>query len=57
MGGLTEKLVGADVVGLATSIFLCHLEANPNCAPLTKVVLEGMQAGKFQGVASAITLM
>jgi predicted nucleic acid-binding protein len=57
MGGLREKLTGADVVGLDTSIFIYHLETNPTYAPLTKVVFEGMEAGEFQGVTSTITLM
>jgi predicted nucleic acid-binding protein len=57
MGGFRQKLTGAGVVGLDTSIFIYHLEANPTYAPLTKMVFEGMEGGKFQGVTSAITLM
>ncbi len=57
MAGLREKLTGAGVVGLDTSIFIYHLEANPIYAPLTKTVFENMEGGKFQGVTSAITLM
>jgi predicted nucleic acid-binding protein len=57
MGGFREKLTGAGVVGLDTSIFIYHLEANPTYASLSKTVFEGMEAGKFQGVTSTITLM
>jgi len=57
MGGLGEKLTIAGVVGLDTSIFIYHLEANPTYAPLTKRVFENMEGGKFKGVTSTITLM
>ena len=57
MGGLAEKLTGAGVVGLDTSIFIYHLESNPAYAALTKTVFENLEDGKFQGVTSTITLM
>lgn len=57
MGGLTKKLTDAGIVGLDTSIFIYHLEANPTYATLTKTVFEGIEDGKFQGVTSMITLM
>ena len=57
MAGLREKLTDAGVIGLDTSIFIYHLEANPIYTPLTKTVFENMEDGKFQGVTSTITLM
>jgi predicted nucleic acid-binding protein len=57
MGGLREKLTGAGVVGLDTSIFIYHLEFNPTYAPLTKIAFESLEKGKFKGVTSTITLM
>ena len=54
---LREKLAGAGVVGLDTSIFIYQLEVNPTYATLTKTVFENLEAGKFQGVTSTITLM
>lgn len=57
MGGLGEKLTSAGVVGLDTSIFIYQLEANPTYAKLTKTVFVNLEAGKFQGVTSTITLM
>jgi predicted nucleic acid-binding protein len=57
MGGFREKLTDAGVVGLDTSIFIYHLEANPTYAALTKTVFENLETGKFQGVTSTITLM
>jgi len=57
MGGLREKLTGAGVVGLDTSIFIYHLETNPTYASLTKIAFENMEKGKFMGVTSTITLM
>jgi predicted nucleic acid-binding protein len=57
VGGLREKLIGAGAVGLDTSIFIYHLEANPTYAALTKTVFEGVEVSKFQGITSVITLM
>jgi predicted nucleic acid-binding protein len=57
MGGLREKLTSPGVVGLDTSIFIYHLEANATYAPLTKIAFENMEKGKFKGVTSTITLM
>ena len=57
MGGLREKLTNASIVGLDTSIFIYHLEANPTYAPLTKIVFENMEKGTFKGVTSTIALM
>ena len=57
MAGLTEKLTGAGIVGLDTSIFIYHLEANPTYTPLTQIAFESMEKGKFKGVTSTITLM
>jgi len=57
MGGLREKLTGAGIVGLDTSIFIYHLEANPTYTPLTKITFENLEKGTFKGVTAAITLM
>ena len=57
MGRLREKLTGAGIVGLDTSIFIYHLEANPTYATQTKTVFENLEAGNFQAITSAITLM
>jgi len=57
MAGFREKLISASVVGLDTSIFIYHLEANPMYAPLTKTTFESMEKGTFKGVTSTITLM
>ena len=57
MAGLREKLTGAGIVGLDTSIFIYHLEANPTYAPLTNTIFESMEGAEFKGVTSTITLM
>ncbi|MGB7873539.1 MAG: PIN domain-containing protein [Anaerolineales bacterium] len=57
MGGLREKLIGASIIGLDTSLFIYHLEANPTYAPHIKSIFENMEEGEFQGVTSTITLM
>lgn len=57
MAGLREKLTNVGIVGLDTSIFIYHLEANPTYAPLMKIAFESMEKGTFKGVTSTITLM
>jgi len=57
MGRLSDKLVGAGLVGLDTPVFIYHLEAHPRYSVLTREALAGMENGKWAGVTSTITLM
>jgi predicted nucleic acid-binding protein len=44
-------------VGLDTSVFIYHVEAHPRYGPLTRELLQGIQAGRWQAVTSVVTLM
>lgn len=57
MEQLLHKLEKAGVVGIDTPVFIYHLEAHPQYAPLTQVIFSGMEAGKWRGITSTITLM
>jgi predicted nucleic acid-binding protein len=57
MGRLAEALEGYTVVGLDTSIFIYHFEANPAYLPLTRELLEGIETGRWRGVTTVITVM
>lgn len=57
MGRFREQLTNVGAVGLDTSIFIYYLESNPSYIPLTKIVFEAIEDGKFQAITSTITLM
>jgi predicted nucleic acid-binding protein len=57
MGGFREKLTQAGTVGIDTSIFIYQFENNSTYETLTKTFFKGMEAGRFHGVTSTITLM
>ncbi len=57
MDPLSERLASAQIVGMDTSLFIYHLEANPRYVPLTKTIFKGIENGKWRGIASTITLM
>jgi predicted nucleic acid-binding protein len=57
MDHLSERLRQFKVVGLDTSIFIYHFEANAKYLPLTRQLLSGIEKGEQKGVTSAITLM
>lgn len=57
MESLGERIAAHAVVGLDTSIFIYHLEAHPVYLPLTQELLAGVEAGKWGGVTSTVTIM
>jgi predicted nucleic acid-binding protein len=57
MGRLTEKLAGYPLIGLDTSVFIYHLEANPAFSLLTQEIFSGVEEGDWSAVTSTITLM
>lgn len=57
MASLEQELSRHTIVGLDTSLFIYHLEAHPKYLPLSTLVLNGVQAGQWQGVTSTVTLM
>jgi len=57
MGQIGSRIDRHEIIGLDTSIWIYHLEANSRYLPLTKEILEGIQKGNWQGVVSTLTLM
>jgi predicted nucleic acid-binding protein len=57
MGKLGKALAIHTTIGLDTAIFIYHLEGNPNYLPLTRQLLEDVQAGEWQALTSTITLL
>jgi len=54
---LEQRLAGHLQIGLDTSIFIYHLEANPTYLPLTRQILTQVETGQRRAVTSTITLM
>lgn len=54
---LAGRLEAHQLIGLDSSIFIYHFEANIKYLPLTEVILEGIEQGKYGGVTSTITIM
>lgn len=52
-----QRLAAHQLIGLDTSIFIYHLEANPRYLPLTQQLLKGVESGQCSGVVSTVTLM
>jgi predicted nucleic acid-binding protein len=57
MEQLIKRLTRAGTVGIDTSIFIYHLEAHHKYAVLAQKIFSSMEAGKWQGITSTITLM
>ena len=57
MERLGERLALHAILGLDTSVFIYHLGAHPRYQPLTKVTLDGIQAGPQTAVTSTVTIM
>lgn len=52
-----QRLDAHQSIGLDTSIFIYHLEANPRYLPLTQQLLKRVETGQCSGVVSTVTLM
>ena len=57
MDELGKRVARSKVIGLDTPIFIYFLEDNPRYAPLAKIIINGIEKGKWEGVTSTITLM
>jgi predicted nucleic acid-binding protein len=57
MGSLIAALSDHKRIGLDTSVFIYHLEQHPRYAPLTQVLLSGVETGQWTAVTSTVTLM
>ena len=54
---LQQRLNSHQLIGLDTSIFIYHLEANPQYLSLTQQILKSVESGQCSGVVSTVTLM
>lgn len=52
-----QRLASHQLVGLDTSVFIYHLEANQQYLPLTQQVLTSVETGQCGGIVSVVTLM
>ena len=57
VASLQQRLTPHQLIGLDTSIFIYHLEANPRYLPLTQQLLKRVETGQCGGVVSTVTLM
>ena len=54
---LEQRLAGHTILGLDTCVFIYHLEAHSRYLPWTQALLGGIQAGKWRGITSVVTVM
>lgn len=54
---IAERLAAHTTLGLDTSVFIYHVEANRRYLPLTRALLAGVQAGRWAALTSTISLM
>ncbi len=57
MVALRERLEAHQFIGLDSSIFIYHFEANLNYLPLTELILAGVEQGTYGAVTSTVTIM
>ncbi len=57
MASLKQRLAAHQLIGLDTSIFIYHLEANQTYLPLTETILKNVEIGQCGGIVSTVTLM
>jgi predicted nucleic acid-binding protein len=57
VASLQQRLALSQLIGLDTSIFIYHLEANRQYLPLTQQILKKVETGQCGGVVSTVTLM
>lgn len=57
MVNLPQRLANHQVIGLDTSIFIYHLEANQKYLPLTRSILKFVESGQGKGVISTVAVM
>lgn len=57
MASLPQRLAAHQLIGLDTSIFIYHFEANQKYLPLTRSILKLVESGQSQGVISTLVVM
>lgn len=57
MADIQQRLADHTIIGLDSTIFIYHIEANLRYLPLTKIVLNGVQSGQYNAITSTVTIM
>lgn len=57
MGSFNEAIAQFPTLGLDTCIFIYHLEQHPRYQPLTQVLLQTIESGECQAIASVLSVM
>jgi len=57
VANLQQRLTFHPFIGLDTSIFIYHLEANLQYLPVTQQILKSVETGQCKGVVSTVALM
>ena len=57
MAGIERVLINHAIIGLDTSIFIYHLEANARYLPVTKTLLNRIKSGRHHAIVSTVALM
>jgi predicted nucleic acid-binding protein len=57
VAGIERDLITHAVIGLDTSIFIYHFEANPSYLPVTTPLLNRIKSGQHHAIVSTVALM
>lgn len=57
MADIQHRLADHTIIGLDSTVFIYHIEANSRYLPLTKIVLNGVQSGQHNAITSTVTIM
>lgn len=57
MANLQQRLEAHQLIGLDTTIFIYHVEANQKYLPLTRTILKYVESGQGSGIISAVAVM
>jgi predicted nucleic acid-binding protein len=57
MANLQQRLEAHQLIGLDTTIFIYHVEANQKYLPLTRTILKYVESGQGSGIISTVAVM
>jgi predicted nucleic acid-binding protein len=57
MANLQQRLEAHQLIGLDTTIFIYHVEANQKYLPLTRNILRYIESGQGHGIISTVVVM
>ncbi|MBI1880221.1 MAG: PIN domain-containing protein [Chloroflexi bacterium] len=57
MANLQQRLAAHRLIGLDTTIFIYHVEANQKYLPLTRTILKYVESGQGNGIISTVVVM